>query len=62
MTNFEKIKTMTIEELTQFLVQSTAYKESVWSQTSYLNFKNKHNANYEDAIDGTIDWLAAEVN
>lgn len=61
MTNLEKIRAMSAEELAVFLVDSTEYGESAFS-ISYLDFKHQEDTyNYAEAVNNTKQWLESEV-
>lgn len=56
MTNYEKIKSMSIEEITDFLFE---YAGSVTCENCYLNTKCKFSTS---CIDTIRKWLENEVN
>lgn len=61
MTNIEKIRAMSAEELAVFLVDSTKYGETAFSST-YLDFKYQEDThNYDEAVNNTMQWLDSEV-
>lgn len=61
MTNLEKIRAMSAEELAVFLVDSTEYGESAFL-ISYLDFKHQEDTyNYDEAVNNTKQWLESEV-
>lgn len=58
MTNLEKIRTMSAEELARFLVCSTSYRESPNSQPTYLDFRfGEDTHDYDEAVRNTKQWL-----
>ena len=57
MTNADRIRAMTDEEMAEWLVQKTVYQESAWSEPSYLNFLTSRDDTKENAIKGTVEWL-----
>lgn len=57
MTNADKIRAMSDEELAAWLVEKTVYQESPFSPPSYLNFLTGLDDTKESAIKGTVDWL-----
>lgn len=61
MTNFERIKAMSVEEMARWLVKKTKYQESAWSEPSYLNFLTELDDTMNSAINGTLAWLEREV-
>lgn len=62
MTNIEKIRAMSAEEMAVYLVDSTEYRESAFSSASYLDFKYQEDTyNYDEAVNNTKQWLEAEV-
>lgn len=60
-TNADWIRAMDDEELAKFLVSKTFYKESAWSEPSYLNFFTGRDDTEANAIAGTIEWLKRRV-
>ena len=64
LTNADRIRAMSDEELAAWLVQKTVYQESAWSEPSYLNFLTSRDDTKENAINGTVEWLKqpAEVD
>ena len=56
-TNADKIRSMTDEELAVWLVEKTEYQESVFTYPSYLNFLTESDDTKEGAIKGTLEWL-----
>ena len=56
-TNADRIRSMTDEELAELLVGQTYYRESAWSEPSYLNFLTGRSDAYKDAVSGTKEWL-----
>lgn len=57
----DRIRAMDDEELAKFLVSKTFYKESAWSEPSYLNFLTGRDDTEANAIAGTIEWLKKRV-
>ena len=55
--NADRIRSMTDEELAEWLVGKTFYRESAWSEPSYLNFLTGRSEAYKDAVSGTKEWL-----
>ena len=64
MTNGDKIRSMSDEELAEYIVSETAYQESAWSQTNYAtgdgNSFNSFN-NYDKALLVELEWLKKEA-
>lgn len=61
-TNLEKIRAMSAEELAVYLVDATAYRESAFSPTSYLDFKyHEDTYDFNEAVNNTKQWLWSEV-
>lgn len=56
-THADRIRSMTDEELAEWLVGKTFYRESAWSEPSYLNFLTGRSEAYKDAVSGTKEWL-----
>ena len=61
LTNFERIKAMSVEEMARWLVKKTEYQESAWSEPSYLNFLTELDDTMNSAVNGTLEWLESEV-
>ena len=61
MTKADRIRVMDDEELAKFLVSKTFYKESAWSEPSYLNFLTERDDTEANAIAGTLKWLQMRV-
>ena len=57
MTNADRIRAMSDEELAVWLVKKTVYQESAFSCPSYLNFLTELDDTKESAIKGTVEWL-----
>lgn len=57
LTNADRIRAMSDEELAKWLVKKTKYQESAWSAPSYLNFLTESDDTMESAIKGTAEWL-----
>ena len=55
--NADHIRSMTDEELAEWLVLRTVYSESAWSAPSYLNFKTCTDDDFDGALKGTSEWL-----
>lgn len=60
-TNADRIRAMSDEELAAWLVEKTAYQESAFSSPSYLNFLTESDDTKESAIKGTVKWLKQPV-
>jgi len=60
-TNADRIRSMSDEELAKWLVQKTKYQESAWSEPSYLNFLTESDDVMESALKGTVEWLKQPV-
>ena len=56
-TNADRIRSMSDEELAEWLVEKTAYQESVFTYPTYLNFLTESDDTKEGAIKGTVEWL-----
>lgn len=56
-THGDCIRAMTDEELAEWLVGKTFYRESAWSEPSYLNFLTGRSEEYKAAVSGTKEWL-----
>lgn len=56
-TNADRIRAMTDEKLAEWLVSKTFYRESAWSEPSYLNFLTGRSEEYKAAVSGTKEWL-----
>ena len=56
-TNADRIRAMSDEELAVWLVKKTMYQESAFSCPSYLNFLTELDDTKESAIKGTVEWL-----
>ena len=56
-TNADRIRSMSDEELAVWLVEKTMYQESAFSSPSYLNFLTESDDTKESAIKGTVEWL-----
>lgn len=56
-TNADRIRAMSDEELAVWLVKKTVYQESAFSRPSYLNFLTELDDTKESAIKGTVEWL-----
>lgn len=61
MTNADRIRAMSDEQLAAWLVEKTGYQESAFSSPSYLNFLTDADDTKEDAIKGTVTWLKQPV-
>lgn len=57
MTNADRIRAMSDEELAEWIVRRTVYSESAWSAPSYLNLLTCRDDTYENALAGSIEWL-----
>ena len=55
--NGDRIRAMTDEKLAEWLVGKTFYRESAWSEPSYLNLLTGRSATREAAVSGTKEWL-----
>lgn len=60
-TNADRIRAMSDEELAKWLVEKTVYQESAFSHPSYLNFLTGSDDTKESAIKGTVKWLKQPV-
>lgn len=61
MTNGDRIRGMTDEELAAEIVFYTGYREHAWAETSYLNLLTGKDDTMESAVKGTIEWLKQPV-
>ena len=61
MTNADRIRAMSDEELAVWIVEKTEYQESVFTYPTYLNFLTESDDTKEGAIKGTVDWLQQTV-
>ena len=56
-TNADRIRAMSDGELAKWLVSKTFYRESAWSEPTYLNFLTGRDDTESRAVDGTLEWL-----
>lgn len=56
-TNADHIRSLSDEELAEWLVERTQYQESAWSPPTYLNFLTGSDDTKENAVKGTAKWL-----
>jgi len=61
MTNGDKIRSMSDEELAEYIVSETAYQESAWSQTNYATGDGNSFNNYGKALLVELEWLKKEA-
>lgn len=59
MTNADHIRSMTDEELCDFIVFHTGYRESAWSNPTYYNFLTGGDDTRANADADTLKWLKA---
>lgn len=57
MTNADRIRTMSVEELAEWIVKQTVYQESAFSEPSYLNLLTGSDDTFASAVNGTVKWL-----
>ena len=57
MTNAERIRSMSDAELAVWIVEQTAYSESAWSETTYLNLLTRRDDTKARATEDTLKWL-----
>ena len=57
LTNADRIRAMSDEELAEWLVKQTVYQESAFSPPSYRNFLTDRDDTKENAIPDTVKWL-----
>jgi len=61
MTNGDRIRSMSDEELAEYIVSKTGYQESAWSQTNYATGDGNSYNNYDKAFSVELEWLKKEV-
>jgi len=61
MTNGDRIRSMSDEELAEYIVSETGYQESSWSQTNYATGDGESFNNYDKAFLNELEWLKKNV-
>lgn len=61
MNNADRIRSMSKKELAEWLVDRTGYRESAWSETTYLNFLTGEDDTRVNAIADTLKWLQQQA-
>lgn len=56
-TNADRIRSMSDEAMAAWLVKQTAYTESAWSETTYLNYATGRSDTKANAMADTLKWL-----